>query len=83
MSISYGAPACPNSLPTRVPYLKPEERCPRSDTYRAIESGDNHNIFGWMFRCRTCGSMFFRASRAAGMEGIKAGQIEKLKKGRV
>ena len=79
MGINYGTPDCPNTQPwNRQPG---EEPCPRSDTYRAIESGDNNNIFGWLFRCRTCGTMFFRASKAAGEEGLRAGRRERLMRG--
>ena len=77
MPSEYGVPDCPNSHAySRTPG---DEPCPRSDTYRAFENGTVHNIFGWTFRCRTCGTIFFRASREAGMEGIKAGRTEKLR----
>lgn len=76
--LNYGTPPCPNTLPSsRMPG---QEACPRSDTYRAIESGTAQVVFGWLFRCRTCGTMFFRASRAAGNEGLRAGQMERLAK---
>ena len=54
--------------------------CPRSDTYRMFENGTVHAIFGWTFRCRTCNQIFFRISREAGMEGLKAGRMEQLAK---
>lgn len=73
MALNYGTPECPNSLRrTRMPG---DEGCPRSDTYRAIESGTAQGIFGWLFRCRTCGTMFFRASREASREGMRQAQI--------
>ena len=76
MPVDYGAPQCPNSL--RSSRLPGQEPCPRSDTYRAIESGNNNAIWGWLFRCRTCGTMFFRASREMGQEGLRLGRLDKL-----
>lgn len=77
--LNYGTPVCPQSQQwTRDPEMRP---CPRSDTYRAIENGDAHNVWGWLFRCRTCGNMFFRASREAGEEGLRAGRLEQLMRG--
>lgn len=77
MPNAHGVPDCPNShVWSREPG---DEPCPRSDTYRMMEYGTPQTIFGWSFRCRTCGTIFFRASRAAGMEGIKAGRSEKLR----
>lgn len=74
----FGEPDCPNShVYSRMPDQEP---CPRSDVYRMFENGTAQSIFGWTFRCRTCGTIFFRASRAAGMEGIKAGRNEQLRK---
>ena len=79
MPIDYGAPTCPQTQPrNRQPGEAP---CPRSDTYRAIESGDAHSVFGWMFRCRTCGTMFFRTARGAGEEGKRLGVMEKMMRG--
>lgn len=79
MPLNYQTPNCPNTQPwNRQPGEPP---CPRSDTYRAIESGNNHTIFGWLFRCRTCGTMFFRTSREAGNEGLRAGRMEQLMRG--
>jgi hypothetical protein len=57
-----------------------ENVCPRSDTYRAMESGTPQGIFGWLFRCRTCGTMFFRASREASKEGFRASQMDRAVK---
>lgn len=75
---NFGCPPCPNSMRhTRMP---DEEGCPRSDTYRAIESGTAHGIFGWLFRCRTCGTMFFRASREASVDGFRAAQVDRAVK---
>lgn len=77
MPLNYGTPECPNVRPhSRMPG---EEPCPRSDTYRAIESGTAQNVFGWMFRCRTCGTVFFRASREAGKIGLEAGRLDRLR----
>ncbi len=57
MPLDYGAPPCPN---TRSYSRQPgDEVCPRSDTYRAMETGNVHSVFGWLFRCRTCKTMFF------------------------
>lgn len=81
MSSNFGVPPCPNSAESpkyaRMPGMA---TCPRSDTYRAIESGTAQVVFGWLFRCRTCQGMFFRASREAGNEGLKAGRLDKLAK---
>ena len=78
MGIDYGAPQCPNSRPySRMPEA---EACPRSDTYRAIESGTAQSVFGWLFRCRTCGCMFFRTSREAAKEGFRASQMDRAVK---
>lgn len=63
MPLSYDCPPCPDSPQSpRYARMPGKATCPRSDTYRAIESGDNHNRFGWLFRCRTCGTGFFRES---------------------
>ena len=79
MPINYQTPDCPNTQPyNRSPN---DPSCPRSDTYRAIESGDAHNVFGWLFRCRTCGTMFFRTAREAGMHGVNAGAMQKMMRG--
>ena len=79
MALNYKTPDCPQTQPWN---RKPgEEPCPRSDTYRAIESGDAHNVFGWLFRCRTCKTMFFRTSREAGNEGLRAGAMGKMMRG--
>lgn len=76
MALDYGAPPCPNSNPRTL--AQGQEPCPRSDTYRAIESGNAQTVFGWLFRCRTCGTMFFRASREMGMAGMEAGRMDRL-----
>ena len=68
-------PPCPNSR--RYSRMPDEQSCPRSDTYRAIESGTVHSVFGWLFRCRTCGTMFFRASPEASREGFRASQMDR------
>ncbi len=75
---NYGCPPCPNS--NRYSRNPGDEPCPRSDTYRAIESGNVHSVFGWLFRCRTCGTMFFRASREASREGFQAAMVERAAK---
>lgn len=76
MPLNYGTPECPNTRPhSRMPG---EEVCPRSDTYRMFENGTVNVVFGWTFRCRTCSTIFFRASREAGNEGLKAGRLDKL-----
>lgn len=78
MPINYGTPPCPASQRhTRRPGQEP---CPRSDTYRAIENGNNNAVWGWLFRCRTCGTMFFRANPEMARAGIRQGQIDKLAK---
>ena len=78
---SYNCPPCPNSAESpQYARMPGKATCPRSDTYRAIESGDNYNVFGWLFRCRTCKGMFFRASREAAREGLRAGELERLAK---
>ena len=73
MPVDYHCPECPAYL-GRIQ----GQKCPRSDTYRAFENGTVHNVFGWTFRCRTCGVIFFRASREAGNEGLKAGRQKRL-----
>jgi len=65
MPINYGTPPCPHLWAPRE-----EDRCPRSDTYRAIEQGDAFGVWGFLFRCRTCGNMFFRATREAAVAGM-------------
>lgn len=79
MAIDYGAPKCPDS-PESPKYARMPGRatCPRSDTYRAIESGNPQAIFGWLFRCRTCGSAFFRATREMGEAGMRQGRLDQL-----
>lgn len=57
-----------------------EEACPRSDTYRAIESGTVNHIFGYVFRCRTCQTVFFRASREASKEGLMSAMVDRAAK---
>jgi len=45
-----------------------------------FENGTVNVIFGWTFRCRTCSTIFFRASKEAGQEGLRAGELERLAK---
>ncbi len=81
MSNNYGVPPCPDSAESpRHARMPGAATCPRSDTYRMIENGTIHNIFGWAFRCRTCKLIFFRASREASREGFQAAMVERAAK---
>lgn len=69
--IDRGCPPCPNA--NRYSRQPGEEACPRSDTYRAIESGNAQATWGWLFRCRTCKTMFFKSTREMAQHSMRKG----------
>lgn len=78
---NFNCPPCPDSPQSPKHARMPgSASCPRSDTYRMTENGTAHVIFGWGFRCRTCGMIFFRDSPDARRHAFRQAQTERLMK---